>query len=151
MLDKLSALFSSSKDDASDSTDESAPLEVSFAALLVEAACADENYDDHEKALIDRLIGSKFDLDADASAALRNEAETAQDRAVDIQRFTRHAKEMPLAERIDFVENLWEVILSDGERDSYEDALVRRICGLIYVEDRASGEARARVEARRRE
>ena len=149
MLDKLAAMFSSKKEENdNDATPD--PLQVSFAALLVEAACADENYEDREMALIDRMIGAKFGLDQEASAKLRSDAETAQDRAVDIQRFTKHAKEMPLAERLDFIENLWEVVLCDGERDTYEDALVRRICGLIYVEDRASGEARARVEAKLR-
>jgi uncharacterized tellurite resistance protein B-like protein len=39
------------------------------------------------------------------------------------------------------------VVLSDGERDPHEDTLIRRICGLIYVEDRESGQARLRAEA----
>lgn len=146
MFDKFKSLFTSGPDTAQPDTVDD--LKMAFAALLVEAACADDNYDEIEKALITRMLRAKFDIDEAAATALRAHAEDAQTRATDIQRFTRHAKEMPLAERVEFIENLWEVILSDSERDAYEDALVRRICGLIYIEDRISGEARRRVEAK---
>jgi len=124
-------------------------LQIAFAALLIEAARADENYELHEIAMIDRIISGKFALSPSGAAALRAKAETVQAGALDIQRFTRIAKDMPQNEKIAFIEQLWEIVLSDGERDPFEDTLVRRICGLIYVEDRDSGAARARVQAKR--
>ncbi len=146
MLDKIRSLFRQTAN-APEAT-ETDPRQLAFAALLVEAARADEVYADHEIAIIDRAIRSKFTLDAAGAAALREKAEAVQNNANDIQRFTRVMKEMSHAEKISLIEELWEIILSDGDRDSFEDALVRRICGLIYVEDRESGEARQRVEAR---
>jgi len=128
--------------------DECDPMHRATAALLVEAACADEKYEDHEKLLIDKTLAAKFNLEADAAAALRAKGEAAQADALDIQRFTRVVKEMAGDEKIAFIEQLWEIVLSDGERDPFEDTLIRRICGLIYVEDRDSGAARARVAAR---
>ncbi|MEO1253114.1 MAG: TerB family tellurite resistance protein [Pseudomonadota bacterium] len=119
-----------------------------MAALLVEAARIDENYEEHEKELIDRSLGLMFGLDETAAAALRAEGEAAQGEALDIQRFTRLAKSLTREEKIDFVERLWEIVLSDGERDPFEDALMRRICGLIYIDDKDSGAARARIAAR---
>jgi len=123
-------------------------LQLAFAALLVEAARADEVYAQHEIAIIDRALKKKFACTDGEAAALRSEAETVQDNATDIQRFTRVAKEMNREEKISLLEEIWEIILSDGERDSFEDTLVRRICGLIYVDDRESGKARQRVAAR---
>ena len=128
--------------------EETDPLQLAIAALLVEAACADENYETSEKVIIDKTLAAKFELDADAAAELRAKGEAAQANAHDIQRFTKVAKEMPEAEKVAFIEQLWEIVLSDGERDPFEDTLIRRICGLIYVEDRESGAARARVAAR---
>lgn len=118
------------------------------AALLVEAARADENYTDKEKAIITRTLSKAFSLDEAAAAALRASGEAAQTAALDIQRFTRLAKTMTTDEKISFVESLWEIVLSDGERDPFEDALIRRICGLIYLDDKESGAARARILAR---
>lgn len=124
------------------------PIQLAVAALLVEAARADEKYQDREIAIIDKALATRFALNSKDAAALRVKAEAAQAEALDIQRFTRIAKEMPHSEKIAFIEQLWEIVLSDGDRDPFEDTLIRRICGLIYVDDRDSGAARVRVEAK---
>ncbi len=144
MFDKL---FSRKKDVAGDSTPED-ELRLAVAALLVEAARADEHDDYRERRLIDETLSGEFSLSAEEAASLRAQGEQAQAAALDIQRFTRTAKQLPDDRKIAFVERLWEIVLSDAVRDPYEDALIRRICGLIYVEDRESGAARARIEAR---
>ncbi len=145
MLDKLFSRFQRQSD--SPQTEDGEPLHLAFAALLVEAARADEKYEPHEIAIIDRALKTKFALSEEDAAALRAKAETIQENAVDIQRFTRVAKEMSPEEKIGLIEELWGIILSDGDRDPFEDTLVRRICGLIYVDDRTSGEIRQRVAA----
>ncbi len=124
------------------------PMQIAVSSLLVEAARADEQYEAKEKAIIDRTLSKKFALSTDGAAKLREEGEIAQKEALDIQRFTRIAKDMTDEEKIAFIEELWEIVLSDGERDPFEDTLIRRICGLIYVEDRESGAARARIANR---
>ncbi len=144
MFRKLFSRDQTPDDNASEETD----LRLAVAALLVEAARADDHYEDHEKTVIDRALAATFDLSAEEAKALRATGETAQEGALDIQRFTRVAKQLGAEEKIAFVEQLWEIVLSDAVRDPFEDALIRRICGLIYLEDRKSGAARARVLAR---
>ncbi len=51
-------------------------------------------------------------------------------------------------ERIRMMEMLWAVVYADGELDDFESNMMRRVAGLLYVDDRASGEARKRVLAR---
>ncbi len=64
-------------------------------------------------------------------------------------RFTRVVKDsFSHAERVELIEMIWEVVYADGERHDYEDSLMRRIAGLIYVSDRERGEARRRALAR---
>lgn len=129
------------------STNDESSLQLAVAALLIEAAKADEEYQDAEIAIIDKYLTSQFQLSSDDARALRRQAEQAQENALDIQRFTRVAKSLTLDEKKQLIENLWKIVLSDGTRDPFEDALIRRICGLIYLEDRESGLARARAEA----
>jgi uncharacterized tellurite resistance protein B-like protein len=43
---------------------------------------------------------------------------------------------------------LWEVAYADGILHDYEASLLRRVTGLLYVSDKASGAARLRVLAR---
>ena len=38
------------------------------------------------------------------------------------------------------LEILWKIILSDNKSDVYESNLMRRICGLLYLPDKLSGE-----------
>ena len=148
MLDKILSRLSGKPDAPATPEDAADDLQRAVAALFVEAARADENYEQGEKALIDKSLAAKFSLSLEEAAALRAKGEEAQSAATDIQRFTRRAKELSKEEKVALIEGLWEVILSDGERDSFEDTLMRRICGLIYVDDRVSGEARQRVEAK---
>lgn len=147
MFDKLLGRLTRKPAASATETDD---LPLAVAALMVEAARADQQYEAREAALIDKALINRFALDAAAASALRAKAEAEQARANDIQRFTRVAKAMSKDEKIALVEALWGIVLSDGERDPFEDTLIRRICGLIYLDDQDSGAARARVLERRK-
>jgi len=122
---------------------------VATAALLIEAALSDATYCEDEKAMVTKLLKRHFDLsDAEADAVVK-EAEIAHDKADQILCFTRTVKEsVPFEDRIHIIEMLWEIAYADGIISDYESNLVRRICGLIYVDDKDSGKARKRVLAK---
>ena len=122
---------------------------IALAALLVDAARRDDSYEVSEKKAIDRILAAEHGLDMKGAANLRMKAESAQDEAMGLFRFTHSLKEAtPFEDRVKIIEYLWEVALADGDRDAVEDNLVRRVCGLLGVSDRDSGLARQRVEAR---
>lgn len=148
MMDRIKALFAGADEGAADARSEN-ELQLAAAALLVEAACMDGNFDDDERATIARLLRERFGLD-DLEA--RTLLEAAEERAADsgqLYGFTRVVKDRySEEERIGMIEMLWEVTLADGEVDHFESNLIRRIGGLIFVSDRDRGEARKRVMAR---
>ncbi len=122
---------------------------AAIAAILVEAAHADGDYDAAERDRITRILAKRFDLDPAGAEALRREGEAAQAEAVDLVRFTRAVKDaVPHIDRVGVLEAVWEVIYADGERDHHENALVRKLCGLLHVADQDAGMARQRVAAR---
>ena len=47
--------------------------------------------------------------------------------------------------KIRIVETLWRIILSDGKSDIYEDNLMRRLAGLLYLDDKVVGETKLKV------
>jgi uncharacterized tellurite resistance protein B-like protein len=49
---------------------------------------------------------------------------------------------------VQLIELLWEVAFADGHLDEYEDNLIRRAAGLLYVTDRDRAEGRQRVTQR---
>lgn len=133
--------------DGAEQTDETADAgRVAIAALLVEAARSDDVYVDDERAMIDRVLAGRYGLGATEAQALRERGEAAQAEAVDLIRFTRAIKDaVPYEDRVSVIEALWRVIMADDEIDHEESALVRRLCGLLYVSDQDAGLARQRV------
>jgi len=144
MFDSLARLFRPG--DSAPAHDISGPL--ALAAILVEAARRDGDYADAERAAILRILRREEGLGGADAAALLGQAEKAQEESVDLFRFTHALKEStPFDQRVRIIEDLWDVILSDGEREYEEDQLVRSVCGLLGIPDRESGLARARVQA----
>jgi uncharacterized tellurite resistance protein B-like protein len=122
---------------------------IALTALLVEAAHADGSYDAEESARIARVLAARYGLSADAAAALRAEGEAALAESLDLVRFTRVVKKaVPHEERVGVIEAVWEVVYADGVREMHESALIRKLCGLLHIEDREAGLARQRVAAR---
>jgi uncharacterized tellurite resistance protein B-like protein len=120
--------------------------QLAAAALLVEAATMDGNFDDDERARIEGLLRHRFALSTTETTELISEAAATAAASVQWQGFTRAIKDgFDQAERVELIEMLWEVAYADGELHDYEASLLRRITGLLYVPDRESGEARKRV------
>ena len=144
MFAKLKSIFTGRPDAAAAPQSD---LPLATAALLVEAARADEDYTDKERKLISAALTARFELSPADGQALLARAEAAQADANDLHQFTRYAKQQTTEEKSALVEAMWRIVLSDAVRDPHEDALIRRVCGLIYLSDIESAKARQRAEA----
>lgn len=147
MFSKIKKLLSSKEAKAvADTPDEN---KVATAALLIEAALSDETYCDDEKALVADLLKRHYDLSDAEVETLITEAEKVHGESDQILYFTRSVKEsVEYEDRVHIIEMLWELAYADGEVSVYESNLIRRVCGLIYVDDVESGKAKKRVLAR---
>jgi uncharacterized tellurite resistance protein B-like protein len=148
MFDEIKAwLEGDDKPKAPGNTDE---VKLAAAALLLEAAHIDDDFDLRERAVIDRILERHFKLSAAAAGRLVAEAERVSERSTQLFRFTQVINDRySLEQRIELMEMLWEVVYADGSIDALEDTLLRRLGGLIYVPDRERGAARQRVLQRR--
>lgn len=148
MLKRLMSIIS----DVSDSGREAHTREekhLATAALLIEAAVMDGDFDDSERAAVESVLKRHFSLSDEEASDLMREAERTQSDSNELFRFTSAVKNnFSHEERIEIVEMLWEVAYADGTLHHFEANLLRRIGGLIYVSDRDRGEARKRVLAR---
>lgn len=141
MMDRIKRLFTPKTP-----AEQSMPPYVAVTALLVEAALVDGVYVNIESDMIAEILVEAFEFDADKADALLSEAETLAEEAVGSHQFTRHAKKLPMDERVKVVEAMYRVIFADGEHDDVEEAYVRHVAGLLYVDDvqRAGARQRAR-------
>ena len=111
---------------------------INVACLMIHAAKIDENYTDKEKKIIKETLtklSNNEDLDK-----LISEAETIESDSNHIQDFTKNIKAMDRNDKIEIIKNIWSIILSDGTSDMYEENLMRRLAGLLYVDAKTMGD-----------
>ncbi len=149
MLNRIKALFDGEGDAAAELLSRDDQLQLAAAALLVESAHMDGTFDEDERASITSLLSYRFDLSDEESATLIEEADQAVQETGQLYAFTRMIKDrFDAGERIEMIEMLWEVAFADGNADHFEQNLIQRVAGLIFVSDRDRGIARKRVMAR---
>jgi uncharacterized tellurite resistance protein B-like protein len=97
--------------------------------------------------MVDGVLASRFGLSPDEARALRAEGEQAESESIDIYQFTKAIKQaIPHDDRIAIVEELWRVVLADGERDPHEDTLMRQIVDRLGLSPMDSALARQKVQ-----
>ena len=117
---------------------------VNIACLLVHAAKIDENYTSDEKEIIKKTV-KKLYPDLDNLNDVITQAEQKENDSNHIQEFTKDVKSLSTENKILIVETLWRIILSDGKSDIYENNLMRRLAGLLYLDDKIVGEIKVKV------
>ncbi|HRP12407.1 MAG TPA: TerB family tellurite resistance protein, partial [Terricaulis sp.] len=121
---------------------------IAIAALLVIAAHADHHYHDAERAMIERVLADRYNLDAAAAQKLREEGEAAEQASMDLYKFTSLIKQtIEYEQRASVLEALWRVVLADAEREAHEETLMRRVTDLLGLDPRESIDARRRVQS----
>jgi len=151
MINRIRALFDAVKSEEA-STRAFEDRHVAAAALLVEAASLDGTFDAEEEAAIRRVLEQKFDFSAEELDSLMTEGRQSAEDTTQIVRFTQAIKDAcDYEQRVEMMEMLWEVVYADGTLHHYESNLLRRVGGLLYVDDRDRGAARKRVLARMRQ
>ena len=132
--------FFNKNSEKSDTNEES----INIACLLIHAAKIDENYTSEEKEMIKKTV-KKLYPDLDNLDVIVSAAEQKENDSNHIQEFTKEVKSLSLENKIIIVETLWRIILSDGKSDIYENNLMRRLAGLLYLDDKIVGEIKIKV------
>ena len=116
-------------------------------ALFVRAAKIDGIFHENEKTFILNLIKRYFSLEGYEATTLLNEAEIIEKNTSDLVQITKIIKDkIPYDERIELVEDLWKVVLSDNIRDPEENSFMRLSIKLIGINDVDSAIARKKVQ-----
>ncbi|MDC1303379.1 TerB family tellurite resistance protein [Pelagibacterales bacterium] len=113
---------------------------IAVVALLISTAKYDGIFDDSEKLEIQKLIENYFSLSSQDTDDLLEAAEEIENQANDLQQFTRSLNEvLNEEEKLAIMELVWKIVMADGIIDSYEENLVRRLSGLLYLQDKDIG------------
>jgi len=137
MFDKLKTFFDKKTEITEFSFDSD---KIAVVALLISTAKYDGNFDDSEKLEIQKLIESYFSLSGQKTDDLFKAAEKLESEANDLHQFTRSLNEvLNEEEKLKIMELIWKIVMADGVIDNYEENLVRRLSGLLYLQDKDIG------------
>ena len=117
---------------------------INISCLLIHAAKIDENYTSEEREIIKKTV-KKLYPDLNNLDNVVTQAEQKENDSNHIQEFTKDVKSLSTENKIIIVETLWRIILSDGKSDIYENNLMRRLAGLLYLDDKIIGETKLKV------
>ena len=115
------------------------------ASLLIHAAKIDEKYTDVEKKIIKQTL---LELGADQSkiGQLILTAENNEQKSNQILDFTKEIKNTDDKFKIKIIESLWGIIYSNKDADMYETNLMRRLSGLLYLDNKVVGDIKGKMK-----
>ena len=118
---------------------------IRVAALLVHVAKIDENFSEIEEKIIKKTL---IDMGAekDALLSILKDAKKIEENSNQILEFTKEVKSMSEEKKIKILETLWKIIYSNNEADIYETNLMRRLEGLLYIDNKIMGNIKERIK-----
>lgn len=133
LWDRLTGLLTRENLNAADLRQED-NLNLSIAALLVQVAAGDDNYDEKEQRSIRAILLNELGIPYEMTTRMMEEAKKQADDAIDFHGFTRIInRNFDQEGRLDVVRMLWRVVFADGKITHGEDQLMRKICHLLGV------------------
>ena len=118
---------------------------IKISALLIHAAKIDENFTIEEEKIIEETL-LNLGANKDNVKQIIIESKKIEAKANQILEFTREVKNMEETNKIKIIETLWRIIYSNKDADLYETNLMRRLAGLLYIDNRTMGNIKAKIE-----
>ena len=118
---------------------------IKICALLIHAAKIDENYTKNEEEIIKKTLLELGSTKEDLSETIK-EAKIIEENSNQILDFTREVKNLSKKDKIKIIESLWLIIYSDKDADIYETNLMRRLAGLLYIDNKTMGNIKDRIK-----
>ena len=109
-------------------------LDNACAALLVEIAFADKDFDETEKTSLKQSLIETYAVNESDIEEIIKDAEETVSESTSLYGYTRVVNdEFEYEDKLSLLKNLWKVAYADGNLDKYEEHLIRKISDLIHI------------------
>tara|TARA_B100000965_G_scaffold284009_1_gene241929 strand:- start:23 stop:454 length:432 start_codon:yes stop_codon:yes gene_type:complete len=117
---------------------------ISIASILIHSAKIDENFTDNERKIIKKAL-IEMGAQAEKIDEIIEEAEEKEKDSNQILEFTREIKNLDEDTKKSIIEALWSIVYSDKNADMYETNLMRRLSGLLYLDNKVVGDIKEKI------
>ena len=118
---------------------------IKIAALLIHAAKIDENFTIEEEKIIEETL-LNLGANKENVKQIIIESKKIEDKANQILEFTKEVKSMEESNKIKIIETLWRIVYSNKDADIYETNLMRRLAGLLYIDNKTMGDIKEKIK-----
>ena len=138
MIKKIKELISNLSDkDVQEESQDPSLINNACAALLIEIAYADKDFDESEKMSLKNSLMTTYKIDEIEIDELILDASQSVQESTSLYGYTRIVNdEFSYDEKLNLLKNLWKIAYADGNLDKYEEHLIRKISDLIHVSHR---------------
>ena len=135
MFSTLRTLFRQvMNESASAGTVDTPTLNLAMASLLCEVANADHERDPREEQAKTQLLIKLLDTTEEQATILLSQAQEQSQKSVSLYEFTNKLRELSQPQRYQLIEAMWQVAYADGVIDPLEEAVIRQVSDLIYLD-----------------
>ncbi len=133
MLSKLLDLFKDEPTNSHVELDES-QVRLASAALLIEVAVIDNEFDGSEMTALREILIQDFQVESQDIDELITLAHNECSAATSMFQFTQLVnKHCTVEQKFNLVTNMWRIAFADGDLDKYEEYIIRKVADLIYL------------------
>ena len=118
---------------------------IKIAALLIHAGKIDENFSKQEEMIIKQAL-LKMGANKENIQEIIEQSKIIEENANQILDFTKEVKVMDDEKKIEIIETLWRIIYSNKDADIYETNLMRRLAGLMYIDNKIMGSIQEKIK-----
>ena len=118
---------------------------IKIAALMIHAGKIDENFSKQEEIIIKQAL-LKMGANKENIQEIIEQSKVIEENANQILDFTKEVKLMDDEKKIKIIETLWRIIYSNKDADIYETNLMRRLAGLMYIDNKIMGSIQEKIK-----
>jgi len=118
---------------------------IKIAALMIHAGKIDENFSKQEEIIIKQAL-LKMGANKENIQEIIEQSKIIEENANQILDFTKEVKVMDGKKKIEIIETLWRIIYSNKDADIYETNLMRRLAGLMYIDNKIMGSIQEKIK-----
>ena len=118
---------------------------IKIAALMIHASKIDENFSQQEEMIIRKAL-LKMGANTENIQEIIEQSKLIEENANQILDFTKEVKMMDEEKKIEIIETLWRIIYSNKDADIYETNLMRRLAGLMYIDNKIMGSIQEKIK-----
>ena len=118
---------------------------IKIAALMIHAGKIDENFSKQEEVIIKQAL-LKMGANTENIQEIIEQSKIIEENANQILDFTKEVKVMDDKKKIEIIETLWRIIYSNKDADIYETNLMRRLAGLMYIDNKIMGSIQEKIK-----